>query len=113
MAPYALRGEVPPDIVHSTVGQIGAECGWPGLVAALSVCVRFTWLAWRRSREPGPAQSLHQGLLLAYLALFITGFMESVMWVEPCNLAVLTWAAIGSQDPSGLPQLDSDGHEKG
>jgi hypothetical protein len=93
LAPYK------PDIAHCAAGQIAAECGWAGLIVALALCLRCIARAWKQSRRPGPDQALHQGILLAYGAVFMTGFVESVMWMEPCNLALLTLAAISAQAP--------------
>lgn len=88
--PYqAMRWPYPEDIAHLALGQIGAECGWLGLAVCLLLWWRLVRLAWHARR-----QVVQQGVLLGYLALFITGAMESVMWLEPCNLAWLTVAAI-------------------
>lgn len=56
-------------------------------------------MAWHGSQVDSPHRTVQHGILLGYLALFVTGWLEAAVWLEPCTLAAISVASCPEPPP--------------
>lgn len=79
-----MAGEEQSGVAHHIYRLTAAELGYSGLLLFLIVIARFTWVAaWRGMTLGGREGAVLRGILVAYLTLHASGFLEWTFRTTP------------------------------